>query len=80
MKTKHNITIDSKTPINDYFAPRKDTLGEIIASILAEDNINCHQLAKSTKIRAAFKNQGYNQGFVLLNFYCNKNAIIANIQ
>ena len=22
----------------------------------------------------------YNQGFVLLNFYCNKNAIIANIQ
>ena len=36
-----------------------------------------------TKMENKHKNPGHvwtDQGFILLNFYCNKNAIIANIK
>ena len=38
------------TSIRAFFTPKKDTLGEIIASLVAEDGLNFHQIAKSEKI------------------------------
>ena len=43
-------------PIRNFFAPRKDTLGEIIASLVAADGLNFHQIAESEKIRKLCKN------------------------
>ena len=39
-----------------FFAPRKDILGEIIASLVAEDGLNFYQIAESEKIRKLCKN------------------------
>ena len=44
------------TPIRNFFAPRKDTLGEIIASLVAEDGLNFYQIAESERIRKLCKN------------------------
>ena len=42
--------------LENFFAPRKDTLGEIIASLVAEDGLNFYQIAESEKIRKLCKN------------------------
>ena len=51
--SKHSKT----TPIRIFFfAPRKDILGEIIASLVAEDGLNFYQIAESERIRKLCKN------------------------